>query len=71
MFCGVSVARICAQDKPLGLLDVSRVFPYDPVILNQFATVAQLVEQGPLKPKVLGSTPSRRTTRNVPDRGRF
>ena len=26
------------------------------------ATVAQLVEQGPLKPKVLGSNPSRRTT---------
>lgn len=28
------------------------------------ATVAQLVEQGPLKPKVLGSTPSRRTNKN-------
>ncbi len=28
-----------------------------------FATVAQLVEQGPLKPKVLGSIPSRRIAR--------
>ena len=32
---------------------------------KNFATVAQLVEQGPLKPKVLGSIPSRRTTMNM------
>lgn len=39
--------------------------------LLDFATVAQLVEQGPLKPKVLGSTPSRRTIQKIPGAGIF
>ena len=30
-------------------------------VIYRYASVAQSVEQGPLKPKVLGSTPSRRT----------
>ena len=38
--------------------NVSKAF-----ISYSFATVAQLVEQGPLKPKVLGSNPSRRTNK--------
>ncbi len=35
------------------------------------AVVAQLVEQGPLKPKVLGSIPSRSTIKNIPHTGMF
>ena len=36
------------------------------IIPYKNASVAQLAEQGPLKPKVLGSTPSRRTMENTP-----
>ncbi len=39
--------------------------------LHTYATVAQPVEQGPLKPKVLGSIPSRRTTQTISARRWF
>lgn len=48
-----------------GFLDGQPVIRYYPRIKREdFATVAQLVEQGPLKPKVPGSIPGRRTIQN-------
>ena len=56
---------------PCPSIDSRGVFFYTPGTNQRFATVAQLVEQGPLKPKVLGSNPSRRTNKDFSERGSF
>jgi hypothetical protein len=44
-------------------LDLRLASLYSFAAFTENALVAQLVEQGPLKPKVLGSIPSQRTTK--------
>ncbi len=63
-FTGSSLARFTWQAEDL--IDFEKS---SSIIAYKKASVAQPVEQGPLKPKVLGSTPSRRTMMESPSTG--
>ena len=56
---------MCA-DSSLIWFDKQGKCLYSCGVFESHATVAQPVEQGPLKPKVLGSIPSRRTIKTSP-----